>query len=99
MSYNQGFNLIGPDCKNIIMDYLSQLVITEKYDKVMVELKRSVYYHMISDCFSMLVFNKTTYHYYSSQQGYLMMIRYMDEGYLLEQYIHNRAIEVVYLFM
>ena len=98
MSYNQGFKLIGPDCKNLIIDYLNQLVITEKYDKVMVELKRSVYYHLISARFSMLCFKKQTFHYYGGDNGYLMMIRYLDEGYMLDSYINNSSIEVVYLF-
>ena len=94
----EGFKLIGDDCVAIIKDYVEQLEIAEKYNNCMIELKRSVYYHQISDRFSMLVFNGLHYHYYMGQDGYLMMIRYMNEGINIGDYLHNRNIEIVYLF-
>lgn len=95
----EGYNLIGEDCINIINEYVEQLKITEKYNKVMRELKCKVYYNMISDRFSLLRFNGITYHYYNGNDGYLMMVRYLDDGYTLENYLHNRNIEIAYLWM
>ena len=37
-------DLIGEDCWEIIQDYKTQLDITEKYDKVMRQLKRTYKY-------------------------------------------------------
>ena len=95
----EGYNLIGEDCINIINEYVEQLKITEKYNRCIQEMKDKVYHNMISNNFSMLNFNNTQYHYYQGNDGYLMMIRYMNEGIYVNDYLINRNIEIVYLFV
>ncbi len=70
---NKGFNLIGDDCINIIKDYYYQLEHTEKYDKVMKQLNKEVYYSMISPKFSMLKFGRNHTHYYQGKSWLMIM--------------------------
>lgn len=40
MEIKKGFDLIGDDCKQIIFDYYYELVITEKFNKCIEDIKK-----------------------------------------------------------
>ena len=92
---DKGFLLIGKDCENIIKDYYYQLVLTEKYDRVMKQLKREVYFCMISPKFSMIKFGKNHTHYYGGTD-YLMIMNGVN-AYNERNYIFDVIISYMFL--
>ena len=80
--------------EEIILEYVNQLIFTEKYAKVIRQLKDEVVYECEEGTrFSHLCFNGNEIHYYQSINSDLMVIRRGTRG---THYFYNN--EVVYLF-
>ena len=93
----EGFKLIGKDCENIIWDYVAQLDYTEKYNKVMNELKAKTFYLMMSDRFSVVWYNERYHHFYLGSAGSLMIVRNMTSLFTYEEYIDGVDVEILIL--
>lgn len=107
-----GLNLIGVDCKNIIKDYVNDLILTEKFNKVLKELNKTYHYITYNKTKSIMIkkqYNMKLYKIYSINQYdkvYLTIssfdnrglydISFINDSSLITRKINNNRLALLY---
>jgi len=66
--------ILPKEIEKIIINYVYQLIHSEKYNSVMMDVKFLVYHHIFSPTFSLLEYNGFVRHYYWSERSKLLIL-------------------------